>query len=192
LSLPAVFFFPLILNVHWFASVMKTRSILLSSVVSSLALSWSAMAQAQSQAQELAPAQAAASAPAPQPWTYKTKQLNRFQVDSLLGNPKKLLIIDVRRPDELTKNGSFAVYLNVQIKDLPYALDYIPKDRQILTVSNRAHRAGAAGDLLASNGFKVAGAIGTEDYKEAGGYILKIRPPASASAPAPVSRSASN
>jgi rhodanese-related sulfurtransferase len=118
---------------------------------------------------------AAASAPAPQPWIYKTKNLNRHDV--LLGNPKKLLVIDVRRPDELTKLGSFAVYLNVQAKDLPYALDYIPKERTILTVSNRAHRAGAAGDLLTSHGFKVAGAIGTEDYREAGGNIIKIAPP---------------
>jgi rhodanese-related sulfurtransferase len=126
----------------------------------------------------------AASAPAPQPWTHKTKQLNRNEVDRLLGNPKKLLIIDVRRPDELTKYGSFAVYLNVQIKDLPDALDYIPKDRQLLLVSNRAHRAGDAGDLLSSKGFKVAGAIGTRDYEEAGGYIVKVSPPPAAPASA--------
>lgn len=119
------------------------------------------------------------------PWTYKTRQLSRNDVDKLLGNPKKLLIIDVRRPDELTKNGSFPVYLSVQIKDLPEALDYIPKDRVILTVSNRAHRAGDAGDLLTSKGYKVAGAIGSLDYAEAGGSIAKITPPpAPSSAPA--------
>jgi rhodanese-related sulfurtransferase len=129
-------------------------------------------------AQEAPTAATAASAPAAQPWTYKTKQLDRNQVDRLLGTPKKLLVIDVRRPDELTKYGSFAVYLNVQIKDLPYALDYIPKDRQLLLVSNRAHRAGAAGDLLSSHGFKVAGAIGSRDYEEAGGYIVKVAAPA--------------
>jgi len=119
------------------------------------------------------------------PWTYKTQQLSRNDVDKLLGNPKKLLIIDVRRPDELTKNGSFPVYLSVQIKDLPEALEYIPKDRVILTVSNRAHRAGAAGDLLSSKGYKVAGAVGSLDYAEAGGSIAKITPP-----PAPAASAA--
>ena len=132
-------------------------------------------------------AQAAASAPAaaasayvPPPWTYKTRQLDRNEVDKLLGNPKKLLILDLRRPDELVKYGSFPAYLNLQLKDLPDLLDYIPKDRVILTVSNRAHRGGAAGDLLNSKGYKVAGAIGSEDYREAGGTITKVAPPAPA------------
>jgi len=124
-----------------------------------------------------AAAEPAASAPAPKPWTYKTPRLNRQQIDRLLGNPKKLLIIDVRRPDELVKYGSFAVYLNLQLKDLPYALDYIPKDRVLLIVSNRAYRGGEAGDFLTSQGFKVAGAAGSEEYKEAGGHIIKIAAP---------------
>lgn len=133
-----------------------------------------AFAYAQEAAQ---PASPAASAYVPPPWTYKTKQLNRLQVDALLGNPKKLLIIDLRRPDELVKYGSFPAYLNLQVKDLPELLEYIPKDRVILTVSNRAHRAGAAGDILSANGYKVAGAIGSVDYEEAGGTITKVAPP---------------
>jgi len=142
----------------------------------------SAMAQ-QAAASAAAPS-SAASAPAQIPWTYKTKNLSRNDVDKLLGEPRKLLIIDVRRPDELTKYGSFAVYLNLQLKDLPLALDYIPKDRVILTVSNRAHRAGAAGDILSSHGYKVAGAIGSEDYRLAGGTIIKVSPPAPATSAA--------
>lgn len=127
-----------------------------------------------------APAAQAASATKPYvapPWTYKTKQLSRNDVDKLLGNPKKLLVIDVRRPDELIKYGSLPVFLNVQLKDLPVALDYIPRDRVIVTISNRAHRAGVAGDLLSQAGFKVAGALGSEDYREAGGTIVKVTAP---------------
>lgn len=152
-------------------------------LLSSLALSLPAWAQSTA---ATPPAAAASSSTyvAP-PWTYQTRQLSRNDVDKLLGNPKKLLIIDVRRPDELPKNGSFPVFLSVQIKDLPDALAYIPKDRVILTVSNRAHRAGAAGDLLSSKGYKVAGAVGSLDYAEAGGSIAKITPP-----PAPATTSA--
>ncbi len=140
-------------------------------------------------AQEAASAPAAsASAPAPQPWTYKTKQLSRNDVDKLVGNPKKLLVIDVRRPDEISKYGTLPVYLNIQIKDLPEVLDYIPRDRAIITVSNRAHRAGAAGDLLSEKGFKVAGALGSEDYREAGGTVVKVAVPA----PRPTAPAASN
>ena len=114
---------------------------------------------------------------AAQPWTYQTKQLNRAEIDSLLAKPSQVVVIDVRRPDELTSKGGFPVYLSIQIKDLENSLAYIPKDRQIITVSNRAHRAGAAGDLLTGKGFKVAGAAGSQDYEEQGGKITRIAPP---------------
>jgi rhodanese-related sulfurtransferase len=157
-------------------------------LIMALTLTFSAItATAQQAASAAAPAASAASAPAAYvapPWTDKTKQLNRNEVDKLLGNPKKLLIIDLRRPDELVKYGSFATYLNLQLKDLPELLDYIPKDRTILTVSNRAHRAGAAGDILTAAGYKVAGATGSEDYREAGGTIVKVTPPAPAASAA--------
>ncbi len=127
--------------------------------------------------------QTAATPPAPaapasaQAWIYKTKQLDRAHIDALLKTPKKVLVIDVRRPDELTAKGSFPVYLNIQAKELENSLAYIPKDRVIITVSNHAHRAGAAGDLLTSKGFKVAGAAGSEDYEAQGGTITRVLPP---------------
>jgi rhodanese-related sulfurtransferase len=114
----------------------------------------------------------------PNPWEHKTKRLNRAQLDKLLGHPEKILFIDVRRPDELTKLGGFPIYLSVQNKNLEESLDYIPKDRLIVTVSNRAHRAGVAGDILLSKGFKVAGAAGVLDYQDEGGSLTKIAVPA--------------
>jgi len=128
-------------------------------------------------AQQAAPAAAGASAA--DAWNYKSQRLSRTQVDALLAQPQKLLVIDVRRPDELTVKGSFPVYLNIQAKDLEKSLPYIPKDREILTVSNHAHRAGAAADLLAGKGFKVAGATGSEDYEAQGGTaVVRVQPPA--------------
>jgi rhodanese-related sulfurtransferase len=131
------------------------------------------------------PAAAPGSTAAPQAWTYKTKQLDRAQVDALLANPDKVLVLDVRRPDELISKGSFPVFLSVQLNDLEKNLKYIPKDRAIVTVSNRAHRAGAAGDLLAGKGYKVAGAAGTLDYEDQGGKIARITPPQAQAAAAP-------
>ncbi len=122
-------------------------------------------------------AAAPGAAAAQQPWAYKAKQLNRADIDALLANPQKILVIDVRRPDEVVAKGSFPVFLNIQIDDLKNNLAYIPKDRAIITVSNRAHRAGAAADILTSNGFKVAGAAGSQDYEEQGGTIKRITPP---------------
>jgi len=133
------------------------------------------LAAASAIAQQAAtPSAAGAQAAAQQEWKYKTKQLSTSEVDALLLQPNKVLVLDVRRPDELPGKGSFPVYLK-----------YIPKDRQIVTVSNRAHRAGAAGDLLSLRGYKVAGAIGTQDYEEQGGkFVEHITPPAPPAAPA--------
>lgn len=120
----------------------------------------------------------------PQPWTYKTKQLERAEVDALLAAPEKLVVLDVRRPDEVVAKGSFPVFLNIQAKDVENRLAYIPKDRVIVTVSNHAHRAGAIGDLLTAKGFKVAGAAGSEDYEAQGGKIVRIAAPVKAVAAA--------
>jgi rhodanese-related sulfurtransferase len=123
-------------------------------------------------------AQQAPAAAATQPWKYKTQRLGRAEVDALLAQPDKLLVLDVRRPDELIRYGSFPVFLSVQNRDLEKHLAYLPKDRTILTVSNHANRAGAAGDLLAARGFKVAGATGSEDYEQEGGKaVVHIQPP---------------
>ena len=124
-------------------------------------------------------AQTAASAPAAAAeWKYKTKRLKAAEVDALLAQPDKLLVLDLRRPDELIKYGSFPAFLNIQNKDLEKHLAYLPRDRAILTVSNHAQRAGRSGDLLAEKGFKVVGATGSEDYEQEGGKaVAHIQPP---------------
>jgi rhodanese-related sulfurtransferase len=64
--------------------------------------------------------------------------------------------------------------LNVQIGDLEKSLEWIPKDRTIITVSNHAARGGRAADILAKNGFNVAGTIGVQTYEKDGGALAKI------------------
>jgi len=123
---------------------------------------------------------------APDPhYTYKTPKLTRTELDALFANPESLLLLDVRRPDELTTIGGFPAYLSVQANDVEKNLAYLPKERTIVVVSNRAHRAGAVGDLLTSHNFKVAGAIGVLDYADQGGTIEKIEKPVSQAAAAP-------
>ena len=108
---------------------------------------------------------------------FKAKKLTRAELDAYLAHPDRILLIDVRRPDEITNNGGFPIYLSIQIKDLKDHLDAIPRDRTIITVSNHAARAGVAADLLTDNGFKVAGAVGAQLYEAEGGTLLKLAPP---------------
>jgi rhodanese-related sulfurtransferase len=107
----------------------------------------------------------------------KARVLNRAELDGLLSHPERVLLLDLRRPDEISTIGGFAVYLSIQIGDLEKHLSEIPKDRVIVTVSNHAGRAGRAADLLGSKGFNVAGAVGAETYESEGGKLLKIEPP---------------
>ena len=115
-------------------------------------------------------AQTAAPAPgaAPRPafvYNFKTPELHRAQIDALLAAPSKVLFIDLRRPDEISRIGTFPVYLNIQLADLEKGLDFIPRDRQIVTVSNHAARAGKAADLLKDKGFNVVGARGIANLR---------------------------
>ena len=113
-------------------------------------------------------------------------ELTRSEFEQLLTKPNELLIIDLRRPDELTRIGGFPVYLSIQSKELEQQLDWIPKDRTIVTVSNHAARSGRAADLLTAKGFKVAGLLGAMTYEEQGGKLTKIEvPPATPATGAP-------
>jgi rhodanese-related sulfurtransferase len=107
----------------------------------------------------------------------EAKELTRAEFEDLLAKPDQVLLIDLRRPDEVTKVGGFPAYFSIQIGDLDKNLAWIPKDRTIITVSNHATRTGQAADILAKNGFKVAGTVGAQTCEEQGGKLTKILPP---------------
>jgi len=141
----------------------------------SLALTLAAVTAAfATHAQTAAPAAASANAAS----RYKSPKLSRADFDALVAKPDGVVVIDVRRPDEHSSIGAFPVFLSIQNKELEKSLAFIPRDRAIVTVSNHAGRAGAAADLLAARGFKVAGATGVQDYEAEGGTLVKVAPPA--------------
>jgi rhodanese-related sulfurtransferase len=126
----------------------------------------------------LAFSQDAAKPAAGKPPEAKTHILTRAEFDALAAHPEQLVVVDVRRPDEVTSIGGFPVYLSIQLADLEKSIAWIPKDRKVVVVSNHAGRAGRAGDLLAAKGLNVAGRIGVQNYEEQGGKLTKIAPPA--------------
>jgi rhodanese-related sulfurtransferase len=103
--------------------------------------------------------------------------LSNPEFDQLLAHPEHLVIIDVRRPDEVSSVGGFPVYLSIQLKELENSTAWIPKDRTIVVVSNHAGRAARGADILTAKGFKVAGATGAQTYEKAGGSISHIAIP---------------
>ena len=110
-------------------------------------------------------AQAAAGAQQQEP------ELSREQVDQLLAAPDRVVFIDVRRADEIAAIGSLPVFLNIQASELDRFVAYIPRDRQVVTISNHAGRARKTAALLRERGFTVAGVVGVEDYAAQGGTL---------------------
>jgi rhodanese-related sulfurtransferase len=106
----------------------------------------------------------------------KAKILTRPEFDALVAAPGRVLLLDVRRPTEIAMNGGFPVFLNIQADDLEKHLSEIPKGVPLILISNHAHRAGIAADLLDSKGFKIAGAMGAQVYESEGGKLIKYAP----------------
>jgi len=133
-------------------------------------------------AQDAAPAAPAQGTHKPAPT--RAKKLTNAEFDAYLAHPEKILLVDVRRPDEVSTIGGFPVYLSIQLADLKKHLAEIPKDREIITVSNHAARAGVAADELADAGFHVLGAVGADTYQADGGKLaVKIAVPAKRDTP---------
>jgi len=113
----------------------------------------------------------------------KVKELHKADVDALLATPEKVLILDVRSPSEMAAEGTFAVFLNAAVAEsdakaagLEKHLGDIPKDRAIVAVGGSPARAMAAASVLASHGFKVAGAVSAPAYDTEGGSLTKYQP----------------
>jgi rhodanese-related sulfurtransferase len=129
-------------------------------------------------AQQAATPGAGANGARPQRAPVRAKTLTNAEFDGYLAHPEQVLLVDVRRPDEVSTIGGFPVYLSIQIKDLKAHLAEIPRDRPIITVSNHAARAGSAADTLSDAGFKVIGAVGADTYQKDGGKLaVKIPVP---------------
>jgi gluconolactonase len=101
----------------------------------------------------------------------KIPVLTRAQLDALLATPDKVVFIDVRRPDEVSEIGGFPFYLSIQISELDRFVAAIPKDRQVVVVSNHAGRGQKGAEILAAKGVNVVGAAGVQNYEQEGGIL---------------------
>jgi len=108
----------------------------------------------------------------------KTKVFTRAEFDQAIAANPDAILLDLRRPDEITNIGGFPVYLSIQIAELDKYWEKIPKGAKIITVSNHAARAVKAGDKLGDKGVTVLGAVGAQTYEQEGGTIVHIKAPA--------------
>jgi rhodanese-related sulfurtransferase len=116
----------------------------------------------------------------------KTKILTRAEFDQAVSANPDVILLDLRRPDEITNIGGFPVYLSIQIADLDKYWNHIPKGAKVITVSNHAARAVKAADKLDEKGVTILGAVGAQTYEQEGGTIVHIKAPAPKTATAEV------
>lgn len=95
----------------------------------------------------------------------QSKALSVEEVEEALKN-KKVFLLDVREPKELTEEGAIEGYTNIPITQLEQRLDEIPKDKIVLTLCRRGTRATKAAGVLEKNGYKVIGSCGIEAWKK--------------------------
>jgi rhodanese-related sulfurtransferase len=95
----------------------------------------------------------------------KIPVLSRAQIDAALAQPEKVLFIDVRRPDEVSEIGGFSAYFSIQLSELERLWPIIPKDRDLVVVSNHAARGVKGAELLAAKGLRVIGAVGRKPMR---------------------------
>jgi rhodanese-related sulfurtransferase len=81
----------------------------------------------------------------------EAKVLTRAEFEDLLAKAGQVLLIDVRRPDEVKDIRGFPACFSIQIGDLDKSLAWIPRERTIVTISNHATRVPQAADILAKN-----------------------------------------
>ena len=81
---------------------------------------------------------------------------------------KKVFLLDVREPKELTEEGAIEGYHLIPISQLESRLNEVPKDKTIVTLCRRGGRANRAAELLRSKGYKVAASCGITQWKESG------------------------
>ena len=108
----------------------------------------------------------------------KTKVFTKQEFDEVTASNPDVILLDLRRPDEITNIGGFPVYLSIQFADIDKYWQHIPKGAKVITVSNHAARAVKAGDRLEANGVQILGAVGAQTYEQEGGTIVHIKAPA--------------
>ena len=103
----------------------------------------------------------------------KVKELHKADLDTLFATPERVMVVDVRSPGAalayVRERSPFTSALKCRRptprrRAFEKHLGELPKDREIIVSADTMARAGAAASVLASHGFKVAGAVSISTY----------------------------
>lgn len=102
------------------------------------------------------------------------KEITPEELANLMeGDRKGIFLLDVREKYELEDAGVVDGYYHIPLGDLEKRLKEVPKDKLIVTMCMRGHRAGEAAEILLEHGYNVLGTCGIEQYKAKGYKVSK-------------------
>jgi rhodanese-related sulfurtransferase len=93
-----------------------------------------------------------------------------------LDRGEKVLIIDVRREDEV-KPGSIPGAVNISMAELEARMKDISKDVQVVFVCDHGNRSSLAAEMFEKKGYKASTFCALEGWKAKGYKVAEIRRP---------------
>lgn len=104
---------------------------------------------------------------------FAEKVLTPEELAKAMEDKTKVFLLDVRWKYELEDSGVIDGYYHIPLNDLEKRLSEVPKNKLIITMCMRGHRAGEAAAILEEHGYEVFGSCGIEQYKAKGYKVTK-------------------
>ena len=96
------------------------------------------------------------------------KQLTTDDIKKLVDSKAKMVVVDVREPDELEKLGTLEGVMNIPLGQVESRWSEVPKDVPLVVLCNRGARAGKAADVFKEHGYKDVSYGGLREWKARG------------------------
>ena len=98
--------------------------------------------------------------------TAAPKKITLDELTKLLGQPGKVLFIDVREPSEIEVTGTLKGALTIPVGQLEGRLKEVPTGKPVAVFCRSGKRATRAAALLDEKGYKTIGVFGLEEYRD--------------------------
>ena len=100
------------------------------------------------------------------------KRLTADELKAMIDGQEKMLLLDVREPQELEKLGALKGFVNIPLGQVGKRLGEVPKGTLIVSVCNRAVHAASAAGILHKNGHTQLRTFAMNDWTEKGYQVI--------------------
>ncbi|MEF3275964.1 MAG: rhodanese-like domain-containing protein [Chloroflexus sp.] len=102
--------------------------------------------------------------------------INVDRLKTMLDQHEQFFLLDVRTPQEFTKDGRIAQAKLIPLHELEQRLQELPADKPIVCICRSGNRSAVACDLLRSRGYTAVNVDGGMRAWRAAGYPIVVGP----------------